>query len=133
MTALKKLIAPVTSVVLATGCAIHGKGSWEVQEDWKDIQPATVEVQNDYGTDVDVHVIHFGNRTRLGYVKGLATRSLRLPRYMVTTTGTVQIQVIPRGSTEEFRTEPIVVKSGDRIAVTIKHHIQISSYKVWQR
>ncbi|RMH12213.1 MAG: hypothetical protein D6701_13805 [Gemmatimonadetes bacterium] len=130
MSTLRTLVAPAVILVIVAGCATpRGREAWDIRDRSRN-EAARVEVWNNNWADVSVHVVHYGSRTRLGEVTSLSRRSFRLPRYLNRSSGSVQIMVRTIGTREVFLTDPIFVQGGEKIALTVQNHLQISSYSV---
>lgn len=69
--------------------------------------------------DVNVYVLRSGQRTRLGTVTALTTRTFVLPRTMVGTATTIQFLAAFVGSNRAPVSEEVVVWEGDEIELRI--------------
>ena len=88
----------------------------------QDIPPgtaATLRVDNQAFLDVNVYVLRSGQRTRLGTVTALTTRTFVLPRTMVGTATTVQFLAAYIGSSRAPVSEEVVVWEGDEIELRV--------------
>lgn len=80
---------------------------------------ATLYVDNQAFMDVNVYVLRSGQRTRLGTVTALTTRTFVLPRTIVGTATTVQFLAAFIGSNRAPVSEEVVVWEGDEIELRI--------------
>jgi hypothetical protein len=88
----------------------------------QDIPPgtaATLFVDNQAFLDVNVYVLRSGQRTRLGTVTALTTRTFVLRRTMVGTGVSVRFQADFIGSSRAPVSEEVVVWEGDEIELRI--------------
>jgi hypothetical protein len=80
---------------------------------------ATLHVDNQAFLDANVYVLRSGQRTRLGTVTALSTRTFVLPRTIVGTAVTVQFLAAFIGSNRAPVTEEVVVWEGDEVELRI--------------
>lgn len=80
---------------------------------------ATVRVDNQAFLDVNVYMLRSGQRTRLGTVTALSTRTFVLPRSVVGTAVTVQFLASFIGSSRAPVSEEVLVWEGDEIELRI--------------
>jgi hypothetical protein len=80
---------------------------------------ATVRVDNQAMLDVNVYLFRSGQRTRLGTVTALTTRTFVLPRTVVGTAVTVQFVAAYIGSNRAPVSEEVVVWEGDEVELRI--------------
>lgn len=80
---------------------------------------ATLRVDNQAFLDVNVYVLRSGQRTRLGMVTALTTRTFVLPRTLVGTATTVQFLAAFIGSNRAPVSEEVVVWEGDEIELRV--------------
>ncbi|MGK2934264.1 MAG: hypothetical protein ACSLFE_03350 [Gemmatimonadaceae bacterium] len=80
---------------------------------------ATVRVDNQAFLDVNVYLLRSGQRTRLGTVTALTTRTFVLPRSIVGTAVTVQFVASFIGSSRAPVSEEVVVWEGDEVELRI--------------
>jgi hypothetical protein len=82
-------------------------------------QKAAVRVTNRNFYDMNLFVVRFGQRQRLGTVTGNATRTFELPSTWVTN-GPVRFLAVPIGGNGPEFTEDLNVRPGDIIGLTIQ-------------
>ena len=80
---------------------------------------AAVRVTNRNFYDMNLFVVRFGQRLRLGTVTGNSTRMFELPAAWVTN-GPVRFLAAPIGSTGREYTEELTVQPGDVVGLTIQ-------------
>lgn len=93
----------------------------------------TVEVTNRNWSDMVVYVVRSGSRFRIGSVTAHGTTRLRIPTSVLPPVGGMQLMFDPIGSTPTYTSEPIQVRSGQRVAFTIEQYLPSSSFSVWDR
>ncbi|MCR4341319.1 MAG: hypothetical protein NUW01_15685 [Gemmatimonadaceae bacterium] len=76
-------------------------------------------MENQAFLDVNVYVLRSGQRTRLGTVTALTTRTFVLPRTMVGTATTVRFLADFIGSNRAPVSEEVVVWEGDEIELRV--------------
>lgn len=92
----------------------------------------SVTVRNDNWLDADVYATYLGSNFRLGFVRGLTTATLPLPRDFIHL-GTVQLRVDPVGTESTYTSDQIVISPGQRIELTVNTVLSMSNYAVWNR
>jgi hypothetical protein len=90
-----------------------------------------IEVENHNWSDIVVYVSHDGVVTRLGLVTGSTSASLPLPSYLVGTLGVVRLGVRRIGGTDSYASEPISVRTGSTLKLTVESRVATSSVAVW--
>ena len=100
--------------LLSAGCS-HGVKSGPPEP-----QPrTTVKVDNRNFLDMNVFVVRFGQRIRLGTVTGLSSEVFTIPPDIVRSSPQLQFELHPIGGRGNPRTETISVQPGDEIDLTI--------------
>lgn len=105
---------PLFVTAAATACAPRTVND-EIDMD----ATATVRVDNQALLDVNIYVLRSGQRTRLGTVTALSTRTFPLPASLVGTSVTVQFRAEFIGSSRAPVSENVVVWAGDEIELRI--------------
>lgn len=118
---------------MASGCATSGstRTSWESVR--RVDRRVTLEVDNNNWSDVIVYVVRYGNPVRLGRVRSMGRETLRVPPVYTTGAAPLRILLRPFGSKEGVELDPITVQPGQRIALTVQNHLQISSFFILSR
>ena len=104
---------------LLAGAAASACAPRSTREDIPPGTAATVRVDNQAMSDVNVYLFRSGQRTRLGTVTALTTRTFVLPRTVVGTAVTVQFVAAYIGSNRAPVSEEVVVWEGDEIELRI--------------
>lgn len=90
-----------------------------------------VTVDNNNWLDVVVYAVRSGARFRLGMVPGLSSETLRVPPGLGVD-GTVSLLVDPIGSNIMYATDQITVAPGQRVELTVRNRLSMSSFSVWR-
>ena len=100
--------------LLNAGCS-HGARSGSPEPQAR----TTVKVDNRNFLDMNVFVLRFGQRIRLGTVTGLSSQVFTIPPDIVRSSPQLQFELHPIGGRTNPRTETITVQPGDEIELTI--------------
>lgn len=100
--------------VMASACSPRS-----AREDVAPGTAATLRVDNQAFLDVNIYVLRSGQRTRLGTVTALTTRTFVLPRTVVGTALRVQFLAAFIGSSRAPVSEEVLVWEGDEIELRI--------------
>lgn len=120
------VIAGLSVLVLIAGCARRRN----VDEARPYVPPrATVTVQNDNWLDMDVFIVHGGNRIRIGRVTTNGTESFEVPSNLVGI-GTIAVLADPLGSNRGYLTPEITLAGHTYIDVRVANVIDQSTYSV---
>lgn len=130
MKTLRNLVFPAAILMIAGGCATSGWTETSRGAAPTAAEAVTLEVDNNHWSDVIVYVVRYGTRTRVGEVRSMSRRVIRLPRSVVAGGAHLQLQLRPLGSNQGFLLDPIMVQPGQRIALTVQNHLAISSYMI---
>jgi len=90
-----------------------------------------LEVENHNWSDIVVYVSHDGMLTRLAQVTANTTTSLSVPPYLVGSLGLVRLAVRRIGGTDSYASEPISVRTGSTLRLTVETRVATSSVAVW--
>ena len=85
---------------------------------------ATLVVENDNTSTVNVYALRSGSRFRLGTVTGLGTEEFPLRRHMLGTAGDLQLLIDPIGSRRNYPSQRIVVSEGDVIELRVSSFLR---------
>lgn len=130
MITLRTLVLPAAILMIASGCATNGWTETSRRASPRADEAVTLEVNNNNWSDVIVYVVRYGTRTRVGEVRSMSSRAIRLPQSLVASDGLLHLQLRPLGSNQGFLLGPITVQPGQRIALTVQNHLAISSYMI---
>lgn len=92
---------------------------------------ATVVVQNNNWSDMTVYALRNGVRMRLGMVVSMGAERFTLPRMLMSGAGEFRLIADPIGSSEAFRTPPLMVAPGQRVELTLQNSLALSTSSVW--
>lgn len=130
MSTLKSLVLPAAIIMIVGGCATSGWTETSRKTAPRADGAITLEVENHNASDVIVYLLRYGSKTRVGEVRSMSRRAIRLPRSFVASGGPLQLQLRPLGSNQGYLLDPIMVQPGQRIALTVQNHLPISSYMI---
>ncbi len=133
MNTFKSLVLPAAILMMASGCATSGstRTSWEAAR--RVDRQVTLEVDNNNWSDVIVYLVRYGHSVRLGRVRSMGRETLRVPRGYTVGVAPLRVLLRPFGSKEGVELDPISVQPGQRIALTVQNHLQISSIFIVRR
>lgn len=114
------------SLALATACG-HHRASGPLAP----VEPAVLHIENHHWLDVDVFVLHDGQRSHLGSVSATSTSVFTLPRSMIGSMGEVRLIADPVGERGTLTTDIIVVKPGTQVYWTLESSLDRSSLAVY--
>lgn len=107
--------------LLMTPVACHNGTPHETGDDDSQMVPETsLEVTNQWFADMNIYVIHSGQRLRLGLATGNATTDFVIPRAIVNGPS-IQLRFLadPVGGTHAPVSDEITVSPGDAVQLTI--------------
>lgn len=127
-----RLALPFGALLLAAACAPAAERSASTPGFGPAAtERAVVEVENRNWSDVTVYAVRpRGSRIRLGTVTSMTTEAFTLPARYLGAEGEVMLLAEPVGSTDVFRSQPVQVFAGQRVAFTVQNHLPISSLAV---
>jgi broad specificity phosphatase PhoE len=97
-------------------------------------QPAesvVLEVENHNWSDIVVYVSHDGIVTRLTQVTANTNTSVPVPSYLVGSLGVLRLGVRRIGGTDSYASEPISIRTGSTLRLTVESRVATSSVAVW--
>ena len=97
-------------------------------------QPAesvVLEVENHNWSDIVVYLSHDGILTRFAQVTANTNASLPVPPYLVGSLGVVRLRVRRIGGTDSYASEPISIRTGSTLRLTVETRVATSSVAVW--
>jgi len=117
--------ASILAVSLLAGCSLVGAGSPSMADEMspdRDEDATTVaRVSNQSWYNVRVYVVDSGRRQSLGSVPSYRTTTFEMPRDMVRSSGQIQMLADPVGSTEHYRSSPVLVGPGQVVKWTVQN------------
>ncbi|RMH18340.1 MAG: hypothetical protein D6701_06395 [Gemmatimonadetes bacterium] len=114
-------------VLTASACAHTRSSPWD--EARRNAEVA-VQVTNHNWSDVRVHVVHLGNRARLGQVTSQSERLFTISRSVMPSTRRVRFLITPIGSSERYTTDALYLAAGQRVNIRVENLLSTSSYEV---
>jgi len=126
MRALPLIVAAAAVLLAAPACRGH-----QSAEPLPLGVPATLHVENHHWLDVNILVLHDGQRTRLGTVTATSVKDFVFPNQLLADLGEIRLIADPVGSTSSLTTELIVLKPGTRVQWTLESSLQRSSLAVY--
>jgi hypothetical protein len=103
----------LAAAVAGSACATTGQPAAEEER-------TTIEIQNQGFLDANVFVLRGSQRTRLGTVPGVSTRTFTLPRGVVFGGTTLRFVAEPIGSRASPTSHEIVVHPGDELRLVLR-------------
>ena len=95
-------------------------------------EAVALDVTNDTWQDMDVYVLASTVRVRIGGVTSQTTAHLEIPADLLAY-GSVQLRADPIGGGTPYVTDPISIRGGQRITLTVEHQLGLSSWVVDDR
>jgi broad specificity phosphatase PhoE len=95
------------------------------------VESLVLEIENHNWSDVVVYVAHDGLVTRLTLVTANTNTSLPIPPHLVGSLGVVRLAVRRIGGTDSYASEPISVRTGSTVRLTVESRVATSSVAVW--
>jgi len=96
-----------------------------------DTVPVVIEIENHNWSDINVYVIHDGKKNRLTTVTATKDLSLKLPAQYQGETGTFRLVVYRIGGRDSYTTDPISIRTGNTVRLTVESKLAHSSVGVW--
>ena len=90
----------------------------------------SLRVENHHVLDLDVFVIHDGQRSRVGMVTAAQVRQFHLPMYLLGPGGEISLMATRIGGPGELRTEMIIVGRGAQVDWFIPRAFEHSAVSV---
>jgi hypothetical protein len=94
-------------------------------------ESVVLEVENHNWSDIVVYVSHDGVVTRLAQVTANTNTSLPVPSYLVGSLGIVRLGVRRIGGNDSYASEPISIRTGSTLRLTVETRVATSSVAVW--
>lgn len=90
----------------------------------------TVRVHNDNWSTVDLYVVRYGMKWRLGMVETGQTENFQVPAGFEQTSGELRLLVEPIGSPYAYITEPVMFVKGDTIQLDVGNQLGLTTFVV---
>lgn len=115
----------LTPLLIALGCARAPREIVPV------IGPSwSLRVENNHVLDLDVFVVHGGQRSRVGMVTAAQVREFHLPMYLLGPGGEISLVATRIGGPGELRSEMIIVGRGGQVDWFIPRAFEHSAVSV---
>jgi hypothetical protein len=131
------LVRSSMSACLAATLVLAGCGGRHKVEDDLDTVPSAVtgpvvlEVENHNWSDVVLFIIHDGRTHRFAQIAAARDQTFEIPSRFLGDQGTIRVGLHRIGGRDDFNTEPVSVRTGSTIRLTIEGKLEHSSIGVW--
>jgi broad specificity phosphatase PhoE len=95
------------------------------------VDSLVLEVDNHNWSDITIFVSHDGTLSRLTQVVANTKATVPIPSHYVGALGLVRLSVHRIGGTDSYASEPISVRTGSVVRLTVESHVAKSSVAVW--
>jgi hypothetical protein len=95
------------------------------------VEDLTLEVENHNWSDIVVFITHDGVTSRLTQVTASTNLSCLIPKHFVSALGVVRLTVRRIGGADSYASEPISVRTGSTLRLTVESRVASSSIAVW--
>ena len=95
------------------------------------VQSLILEVENHNWSDIVVFVTHDGVNSRLSQVTANKNMKLPIPPHLVGSQGIVRLSVRRIGGNDSFASEPLSVRTGSTVRLSVESRLSGSSVAVW--
>lgn len=127
-------ISAVLAAALVAGCArshpVTGTTLSDVAAD-APLEPVVLEVENHNWSDINIYVLHDGRRDRLTTVTATKDVSMELPTKLQGEMGIFRLIVYRIGGRDSYVTDPISIRTGNTVRLTVESDLQRTSVGVW--
>src|SRR5687768_11467033 len=110
------------------GCTI-GTGAGEVVP--VESGPVEVRVENRSWSDAAIYLLSNGLVHRIGTATAVGTTTLWVPARMLGSSSDVRLISAPIGSNGSNATDPLLVRPGQLVQLTLDNGVGLSSWGVW--
>lgn len=93
--------------------------------------PSRLQVENHHWLDINIYVVHDGQRSRLGTASAAKTTDFTFPPSLLGQLGAIQLICDPVGSDDGITSQSIVVKPGTRVVWTLESDLARSTLAVY--
>jgi hypothetical protein len=131
--ALRKVSA-VLAAALVAGCArSHPVAGTKLSDVEVAIppEPVVLEVENHNWSDINIYVLHDGRRDRLTMVTAAKDVSMEFPTKLQGEMGVFRLIVYRIGGRDSYITDPISIRTGNTVRLTVESDLQRTSVGVW--
>jgi hypothetical protein len=92
---------------------------------------ASVRVENDSWSDMDVFLLRGNAKIRLGMVTSMGTQRFTIPGNYLNGSSDIRLYADPIGAFTGWTTQPLLISPGQQVAVTLQNNLNLSSYSVY--
>jgi broad specificity phosphatase PhoE len=131
MHALRRSFLAVLSTLSVVSCSRSHPPADVLPVVGEPVQSLVLEVENHNWSDIVVFVTHDGVSSRLSQVTANANLKLPIPPYLVGSQGIVRLSVRRIGGNDSFASEPLSVRTGSTLRLTVESRVSGSSVAVW--
>lgn len=125
--ALKSLLLIPALALSLVGCAGRNKHG----EERLPPVPTSLTVENHNWLDVNIYVVHDGQRSRLGSATAAKTTDFTIQPALIGQMGAIQLIADPVGSSGAIASPRVEVKPGNRLVWTLQTDLSRSSLAVY--
>jgi hypothetical protein len=125
---LPHLLGLAGVVGLGMGCAIGTGAGAAVRTD---SGPVELRVENRSWSDAAIYLMANGLMQRIGLATAVGTTTLWVPARLLGESSDIRIVSAPIGSNRSHSTEPLLVRPGQLVQLTLENNIGLSSWGVW--
>lgn len=124
---MRKWLAVLVMAGLVAGCAHHGR----VSEDLHGNVDSTVHVENHHWGDVDVFLLHDGQRTRLGMVTATTDQTFTIRARLIGSAAQVQLEAHAVGMPGVLDSETMGYRPGMQINWTLESNLSRATLSIY--
>ena|SRR5712664_3671477 len=134
MRMLRSAVVTLLVGISAPGCARHQSEpeptpqSAAVEPSFDDL---VLEVENHNWSDIVVYISHDGVVSRFAQITAGTSRSFPIPPHLVGSTGILRLSVHRIGGTDNYASDPVSVRTGSTVRLTVESRLPRSSVAVW--
>jgi len=133
MHALRSSCLAVLSAIAVTSCSRSRPPA--VAPEVAAVEPTVgnlvLEVENHNWSDIVVFVTHDGVSSRLSQVTANKNLKVPIPPHLVGSQGIVRLSVRRIGGNDTFASEPVSVRTGSTVRLSVESRLSGSSVAVW--
>lgn len=136
MRVLRSAVITLLVGISAPGCARHQPApdptpQSATVEPPSPVEDLVLEVENHNWSDIIVYISHDGVSSRFAQITAGASTSLPIPPHLVGPTGVFRLSVRRIGGTDNYASEPVSVRTGSVVRLTVESRLARSSVAVW--
>ena len=120
-----RAVLTLSCLTLATpACASHRPAPASIPTEW------LLTVENHHWLDIEVHLVHGGQRTRVGVVTAATSQNFVLPTYLLGPGGDIELVASLIGGGQRVSTGLITLSGGQSVQWTLERVLSQSSFAV---